>query len=305
MEELIAKHLSGNAFEDENQQLKEWMDSDEQYVQEYLESKEVWIASAAEDTNHTSILENIINEKEVKVIGWPSSLKYAAAIVLLGMIGFLWYFGSGNRTEPVEVFSGTYETLEDGTIVSLSKGASIVNVVMTDDQRLIEVSGKVFFEVEHDEDRPFYVATPSAKIKVLGTSFLVNSNDELTEVCVETGSVQFSTKGNMSLDLTQGEMGMIGTSIRGIIKKKNDDDNFLSWKSGLISFQRTLVKDVVLSLEKTYDVDIELSQRIKNCRLTADFNKNSIEEVIQTLSATFNWEYEINEDKVVLSGEGC
>lgn len=306
MYELIAKYLSDNASEREREEVENWRTESVENAAEFFELKQAWIISHPVETSIELPAEV---QEESKVIGWAPYFKYAAAVLLLAMIGSLWYFGQRDSvTEAHEVFAGISETLDDGTIVSLKNGAELVSVELSDSERVVTVKGKAFFEVSHDEDRPFYVLTENAKIKVLGTSFLVNTTADFTEVCVESGLVSFSgnSDGNqMSLNLEKGEMGMVGKNIKGIIKRNNDNQNFLAWKSGIMSFERTDVNEVISVLGDTYGADIELPQNLQNCQLTAKFNKKSLEEVIQILSATFNWEHDIAKDKVVLSGEGC
>ena len=109
----------------------------------------------------------------------------------------------------------------------------------------------------------------------------------------------------MSVKLEPGEMGVIGTNLQGIVKRKNDNENFLAWKDGVLSFERAKSTEVVRILEDVYGAQFDLPQNLRKCRLTAKFNQKTLEEVIQIISVTFNWSYEIIKDKVVLSGEGC
>ncbi len=306
MHELIAKYLSGNASEGEREEVEKWRTESVENAAEFFELKQAWLISHPVETS-IELPAKVQNESIV--IGWAPYFKYAAAVLLLAMIGSLWYLGQQDSvTKAPDVFAGNSETLDDGTIVSLKNGAELESVEISNSERVVTVRGKAFFEVTHDENRPFYVLTENAKVKVLGTSFLVNSTGEFTEVCVESGLVNFSgnSDGNkMSLNLEKGEMGRVGKSIKGIIKRNIDNQNFLAWKSGIMSFERTDMNEVISILNDAYEADIELPQNLQNCQLTAKFNKKSLEEVIQILSATFNWKHDISKDKVVLSGEGC
>lgn len=310
MDELLAKYLSGNASDVEKKEVEQWRAASADNAQEFGEFQEAWILtdSLSETGGRLDDILAAANPevKEAKVVGWPSYMKYAAAVALLVMIGTLWMFGGASDSEAPEVFAGSGQVLDDGTILSLKGDARVVSVDMTDAERVVKVEGKVFFEVTHDPERPFYVVTDNAKVKVLGTSFLVDATEDFTEVCVETGKVNFATATNgMSLDLTPGEMGTIGRNIKGIAKRRNTNENFLSWKDGLMVFKSTDIPEVIRTLEDSYNVTIDAPLKASDCQFTSKFNKKSLEEVIQILSASFNWQYDINKDKVVLSGEGC
>ncbi len=304
MEEQLAKYFAGEATDKEKDDVLAWRSESEENAVSFLEYKETWLLTEKEGI--LAPVQATRQNAEVKVIGWPGYLKYAAAVVLLAMIGAIWYFNQENEvTLTPTVFAGSSQILEDGSTLSLKNGAEITKLSFTESERKVYVKGKVFFEVVRDENRPFFVITEDATVRVLGTSFLVNSEADYTEVCVESGSVSFSTKTNLSLNLEKGDLGMIGKDIKGVIKRRNDDRNLLAWKDGLMSFERTPTSKVIATLEDTYDVKIMAPEKIMNCRLTAQFSQNSLEEVIQILSATFNWTFEIDKDKVVLSGEGC
>ena len=309
MEELISRYFAGEADETEKEKISKWRSDNSKNAQYFLEMKEAWLIADKQIEPNDEMLEEILSNKDARIVAWPSFLKYAAAVLLIGLLGSLWYF---NDTEPMIeniVFRGESKTLPDGTIVTLKDGATLDVVKFSETERRVKLSGKAFFDVARDEKKPFFVVTEDATVHVLGTSFLVAKNLDFTEVCVETGLVSFSTndprKNNMSVNLEPGEMGVIGNNLQGIVKRKNDNQNFLAWKDGALSFERARATEVVQILEDVYGARFDLPQNLSNCRLTAKFNQKTLEEVIQIISVTFNWSYEISKDKVVLSGEGC
>ncbi len=309
MEELISKYFAGEAKVEEKEEVRQWRNESADNAQKFIEMKAAWLASEEPSAPKEAILEQILLSREAKIVAWPSFLKYAAAMLLIGLLGSLWYF---NDSEPVVenvVFGGEVQTLPDGTIVTIKEGASLDVIDFSSKERRVTLSGKAFFEVFRDENRPFYVITDDAIVRVLGTSFLVNKSKDFTEVCVKSGLVEFSTKdprkNNMSVDLKPGEMGVIGNKLQGIVKRNNDNQNFLAWKDGALTFERAKATEVIRILEDVYGKQFDLPENLKDCRLTAKFNQKKLEEVIQIISVTFNWTYVINEDKVVLSGEGC
>jgi len=309
MEELISKYFAGEAKEFEKKEINKWRSDNSENAQYFLEMKEAWLIAEKQIEPNHAMLEEIVSTKEAKIVAWPSFLKYAAAIILIGLLGSLWYFDDTEPTTESIVFRGESKTLPDGTLVMLKDGATLDVVQFSETERRVKLSGKAFFDVARDEKKPFFVVTEDATVHVLGTSFLVTKNSDFTEVCVETGLVSFSTndpkKNNMSVKLEPGEMGVIGTNLQGIVKRKNDNENFLAWKDGVLSFERAKSTEVVRILEDVYGAQFDLPQNLRNCRLTAKFNQKTLEEVIQIISVTFNWSYEIIKDKVVLSGEGC
>lgn len=304
MEEQLAKYFAGEANQEESNEVVTWRAASAENADAFLEAKTAWLASQAPINPDAHVLEAILNEKPAaKVVGWPSYLKYAAAVILVAMVGALYYFNA-SEDAPL-VFNGEGMILKDGSLVSLREGSSLEVIEFSDEVRKVKITGKAFFEVTHDENRPFVVVTNDASVKVLGTSFQVDTNEDFTEVAVETGLVQFSTSTNMSLNLAPGEMGRIGKNINGILKRRNVDKNYLAWKNGVLQFERTKAIELVYTLQDVYGASVSIDPAMLNCRLTAQFNQKSLEEVIQIISSTFNWTYLIDKDKVVLSGKGC
>ena len=309
MEEQLSQYFAGEASPEEKKEVNRWRQESIDNAIEFLEYKETWLASGFLIKPNESILNQILSEKKTEVVYWPSFLKYAAAVVLLGLIGSLWYLNDDAPLEENIVFRGASTVLPDGSVVTLKEGASLASVDFTTNERRVRLSGKAFFEIERNEDRPFFVVTDEATIRVLGTSFLVNKDANFTEVRVMTGLVAFSTndpkKNNMSVNIQAGEMGVIGNNLQGIVKRRNDDRNFLAWKDGALSFESARITEVIDVLKDVYGEEFDLPENLNDCRLTAKFKQKSFEEVIQIISVTFNWTYEINKAKVVLSGEGC
>ena len=130
-----------------------------------------------------------------------------AAIV----IGFLLYSKNTTkeawRTITAEVYPVTYMLPDSSSVIiypnSFIRFHNRNNWVSG---RNVQMRGKVSFNVIHNETSPFVVEGLMAKVKVLGTRFIVDeSRKDTTIVNVESGKVQFSAIGQSeSLILTKG-----------------------------------------------------------------------------------------------------
>lgn len=80
--------------------------------------------------------------------------------------------------------------LKDGSVVQLNTMSRMV-VDFSDAQRRIKLTyGEAFFRVAHNTARPFYVETPYATVRAVGTEFVVYSRDDSLRVAVVEGRVQ-------------------------------------------------------------------------------------------------------------------
>ena len=58
--------------------------------------------------------------------------------------------------------------------------------------RKLNLTGEAFFEVAPDTSLPFIIAAANTQVRVVGTSFLVKTDNDQVELVVKTGKVQFS-----------------------------------------------------------------------------------------------------------------
>jgi ferric-dicitrate binding protein FerR (iron transport regulator) len=84
------------------------------------------------------------------------------------------------------------DTLPDGTVVTLNRGAALTIVGGSVEKGLtVRLRGEGFFSVRHDPARTFVVQIGAVDVKVLGTSFELNGDgDDPIELIVETGAVR-------------------------------------------------------------------------------------------------------------------
>lgn len=96
-------------------------------------------------------------------------------------------------------------TLPDSSSVTLAPGSTL-RLQRHKDNRLVQMTGKVYFNVRHDDRAPFRVDAGSGFVKVLGTRFQVDSRDPIS-VSVVSGKVLFSAirSGEEALILTKGQ----------------------------------------------------------------------------------------------------
>ena len=92
-------------------------------------------------------------------------------------------------------------TLADGTNVWLNARSEMrYPAVFTGNKREITLDGEAYFEVTHNEDKPFVVQTNKCNVEVLGTKFNVEAYSDSEDFCTSLmeGSVRVSDKRNPS-----------------------------------------------------------------------------------------------------------
>ena len=77
-------------------------------------------------------------------------------------------------------------------------------------------------------------------------------------------------------------------------------------KEKTLVFLKTELQKVTHLLNSTYNTDIRLGNpKIANCKLTATFNNEDLETVLDVIRETFNLEIRKDGDTIYLEGKGC
>ena len=173
-------------------------------------------------------------------------------------------------------------TLSDGTVAILDAASSIkYPVSFTGNERQVEITGQVYFEVVHKADRPFRVTVRGQTIEDLGTHFNINAYDD--EPTIETTLIEGSVRINHGVILKPGQQAAIQN---GNIKVRSvNTEQAIAWKSGLFSFKGTPMSEVMRQLSRWYDVDVEYPDGQPRTIFTGEMHRNiNASQVLDVLS---------------------
>jgi transmembrane sensor len=187
-------------------------------------------------------------------------------------------------------------TLPDGSNVILNRNTRLTYRNNFDrNGRNVTLTGEAFFEITPDKENPFIVDAGKARVKVVGTSFNVNTNnsDSAVEVFVKTGTVMVSDiEGTRNLML---DPGYIGTMNSGSSEKRlNDDQNYMAWNNGMLIYDRQTLDVVFRDLKKVYNMDIVADDPkiLDNTWSTNGTLDNEPQEtIIRLICGSFNLSY--------------
>ena len=259
-----------------------------------------------------------------------SFYRLSAAAVLLLMLGLgvrLWV-AQKERESPLpnddypssllceqEYFSpkGTRSRilLPDNTSVWLNAGSSLlVDKHFGEGQRVTRLIGEAYFEVAKDSLNPFIVRTSDVEITVLGTVFIVSAypeDKEIRTVLVE-GVVALNAKTandslGQSLQLKRAQMASFQKEDHQVTIQENvPTESYTSWRNETLSFNDAPMFEVVKSLERWFNVTIELEdEEIKSYIYTASFTNRTLEQILTYLSYSAPISYALHDDMVILT----
>ena len=181
-------------------------------------------------------------------------------------------------------------TLPDQTEISLAGGSRLTYDARHygQEMRLVRLEGKAFFEVWHDEARPFRVETAESRVTVLGTRFQVVAGKEQTTVDVVSGKVGFALREKTdSVALTAGLQAYYTSGDPRIKVTEQPNPNELAWLTHRLRFEETPLPQVVADLEQAYQTTLSYSGDADK-RLTATLEELTLEEALQVVNETLD-----------------
>ena len=242
--------------------------------------------------------------------------RYAAVILLPLLTGMAVWHVMDRRVETVSEMAECYVPqgqqkkirLSDGTEVTLNSETLFVYPKnFYGKRREVYLSGEAFFDVTHDEKKPFIVQAGPLDVRVLGTTFNVEAymDDDLITTTLETGRVKVYRSDNESDGVTmEPDERVVYHKQNGSFEVfRTDAEKTISWTEGEIRFVNQPLSAILKTLERRYDVTFRYDTHIGIGEIyTMKFKSDeTIGEVMRVLAlAAGDMEYSIEGNIIFL-----
>lgn len=261
-DEQIAKYLSGNCTAEEEKNILLQITGDPENEKLYTDSRGAWnTAKKAPEITFDSekgwkeVMSHFgtVKKAKSKVNIWLKIAAVITGVIFINYICLTSFVKEYKDTyspvasvkpeatqtlivpEPLFTEISTSDSIKifllpDNSKITLNKNSSLWYLTNFS-ERKVELIGEAFFEVTHNEASPFYVQAKDVSVKVLGTTFNVNTNKkEHAEVTVISGKVKVSGINNRNeITLTEGEKGVYVFQ-KESLKKENVAKHEYWWK---------------------------------------------------------------------------
>ena len=173
-------------------------------------------------------------------------------------------------------------------------------------RREVYLKGEGYFEVTRNEKVPFEVKTKEVNLKVLGTKFNFRNYPDDAEVTVNLleGKVALHNeiRPMQELYLVPNERMVLDKLTGKMTKSHVKTENASVWINDELFFDEELLEDIAKKLMRSYDVEIEVADSLKNKRFYGSFKimGNTIDEVLQTIASTNRMKYRHEDEKYIL-----
>lgn len=236
----------------------------------------------------------------------------AAAILLLtGVWGAItWWQPTTDNWVTVNTTDNQQQmlVLADGTTIRLNEKSSISYPMHFEGEtRTVQLSGEAFFDVAKRTTQPFIITTAETNIRVLGTSFNVQTNrtTSQTTVSVKTGKVEVSDRTtNEKMVLLPYEKA-IHQHHRHIQKVQDSDLQDLAWHT--LDFRRASITNILQHVQRHYNIRVDAEQsQVLDCLQTIDFADLDLETTFAILKTSLGVTIEQTAaDTYIMRGGNC
>jgi transmembrane sensor len=311
---LFIKYFAGKADPEEAMRVEDWAEASEEQHAYFNNLHQSWVEAGEAlytrpDTQreweifkekHTiNKVEELVPPKKL----WLSRAAAIAATLVVAVAGF-YIFNTSNQNEPTLIAEATDRAIElklqDGTKVIVQQDGELVYPVkFKRDSREVTLVGNGSFDVTHIDQQPFIVHLGDLHIKVLGTAFDVERETGLIMVKVKRGRVAFYNK-NDTIIVAEGATGKYFKKDRKLVLEQAVP------LTGTFHFNNTPLKDVAAALAAHFKVKVNINNPgLNDCKLSAGFEQQSLKDILNAISATFNLKCTLEGQTIQISGYAC
>jgi ferric-dicitrate binding protein FerR (iron transport regulator) len=315
--ELLTKYFAGEASTEEHAMVDQWKQLSEDNRKEYEALEKLWNNSAEVAHKETIDVDaewnkmlDVISPTKTRSLTVMRVVRIAAAVIVISGLAIFGIKQTQTTSFKTTIAEAGEIELPDGSKISLNAKSKITySKDFGQTNRQLTLKGEGYFEVTGNANLPFVVNANEAQIKVVGTQFNIKAykNQPEVKVTVTEGTVQFSEQKQPAKKtiLKAGETGTYNRTVKAIKKKPVMDENDIAWKTKIMRFENTPLSEVVEIIKNTYHIEMSVTEEVKDCKLTVEFEDLELQPVLKVLGSTLDLTIRKTDNKYYISGNGC
>jgi transmembrane sensor len=247
----------------------------------------------------------------------------AASLALLAVGLYTWHTLGWQRDRYATPIGAT-ETLPlaDGSRVLLNTNSAIHIAFSPSERRVDLEQGEAYFEVAHDQTRPFVVKVGGERVIAVGTQFAVRQDGAVLRVSVTQGTVRLA-RGESPLaaagQLVHSPGGSPGDAAQVLLpagsiarvesqavlvqrRPVSEVEQSLSWRSGILTFRDTPLAEAVAEFNRYNTRRIVIrDSALANLQVGGIFRATKIDPFVHLLQQGLPVEATVENDTIMLS----
>lgn len=297
--DLLYRFFESNTSLEEEKQIRQWLNTSEANRITFMRERKTYDALLLTSPGTSK------PAREIRTISWYRIGTIAATLLLL-IVSTLYIHGliyENNMQEEYNTLvvppgQRIHLILADNTDIWLNANSTFrYPSEFSKKERTVYLDGEAFFDVSKNDKKPFMVKTVSGDIKVTGTSFNVEAYSKQGgfETSLFEGSVEIY-RDNLKLTTLKPDERSYLKEGKLYVTQITDRDKYL-WKEGLIAFNNKTLEDILLSLEKYFNVQIQVSHnKLPQHTYTGKFRQSDgVDYALRVLQKSIRFSYERDE----------
>lgn len=234
-------------------------------------------------------------------------LALAATVAALAVSGFAYrQVVGGTQRYVTEIGGHSVVTLSDGSRLELNTDTSVRTRIGRSTRHVWLERGEAYFEVSHDETRPFVVQVDQQQIVVVGTRFSVRRDPDRLEVAVAEGRVRVELPPTQpkadSVVVGRGEVVVSQAgALRVTAPSTTRVDHEQAWRQGLLVFDDLTLVEAATEFNRYSAKKLVISDKAAEMRISGSFKANNVDAFIRLLQSAYGLHAAHYPDRVEIS----
>ncbi|MBC5646308.1 FecR family protein [Parabacteroides sp. BX2] len=322
--QLIEKYLSGSISSDEYRDLSEWIEQDRElnhwWERKFIETEGLLDFKTSEKmftkirhktfryevTDKKQLEQNTFNKNKIVL----NLIKWVAIICIpIGICFSYLLINDFVNKEQVPLIVKT-ERGEKSTII-LPDGT---NVILNSSSRLkysndygkknrsVDLEGEAYFDVTRDTKKEFIVHTNNLDIKVIGTSFNISSYTDTKDITIVLlkGKVKIQS-AELSYIMSPGEKIKYNKNTKKIIKEDVFPTDYITWTKGDLYFEKESLENIIKTISRVYNVDVQYNAMdVKDVVFSGTIPKCEIKDAMNMITSASSFTYQMTDSIIRL-----
>ncbi|MBR2065057.1 MAG: FecR domain-containing protein, partial [Bacteroidales bacterium] len=257
--EILARFFEGRTTSEENNAIADWIESDPANQETFNRELQFHLMLMQMPASVQTPLQKPHRTRLALYAGLAAS--FVAGIILCWFLAVAPLSDEASRMVAFHTDPGQRAslTLPDGTSVELNSGSTLeYPAVFARGERRVRVEGEAMFDVAKVADKPFYVETFAYDVKVLGTRFNVESDEDrgVFSTALMEGSVAILDKHDNRI--TELEPDQVVTLTDGRLIKRHEENigSRYRWTDGIINCSGLSFEELMRRFERAFGVTI-------------------------------------------------
>lgn len=266
-----------------HQAFSEWM-HEPAHARAYAEFEQLW-----SDLGELEQLNQAVPLPVRRKKTWRPALAVAAALICAVLALNLGHPNAPWAQDIVAQDKGarTFQ-LPDGSTLYVNANTRL-QIDFSAHQRVVNLEeGQLYLEVAPDKERPLWVQSGTARVRVVGTAFDIRRGQRQLVVSVAHGQVAFATDDRQSQPLLLGarQRATYDYAKGTLLEQTLDNDNVADWRSGHLSFRNRELSSLVDELNLYRGKPVALAEdSLGRYKVSGNLDVNDPDALIKALPA--------------------